>query len=66
MDSENDFQKRLAETLRKLRASGIKVTERRGSFGFIGGVRSPTKRSQSVLERETGTSNRPERHSKPN
>jgi hypothetical protein len=51
VEEHDDFQKRLAETIAKLKGSGLKVTEgKNGTYGFIGGVRLPRKKNPSELE----------------
>ena len=60
MEENDDFQKRLAETIAKLKASGIKVTKGDGSYGLIRGAQISTRRKQPVPREEKGDSFRDE------
>jgi len=53
MDRNDDAGNRTVETIRKLEARGIKVTEVIGSFGFVGGIGSHQKRSRPTLDHQT-------------
>ena len=60
MDPNDDAGNRTVETIRKLEARGIKVTEVIGSFGFVGGVRSSQKKNQAAAEENKSNGDQPE------